>query len=93
MKFKVSSNEYDHLKKSAIIAEVNESTITLQKKRPKRVLPADYWEFLPKDELLDESCIRPNRRVLSHAQVSCFLVCTYICCLLLVLIKCIFFFG
>ncbi|EXC17779.1 DNA-directed RNA polymerase D subunit 1 [Morus notabilis] len=68
-KFKVSSNEYDHLKKSAIIAEVNESTVTLQNKRPKRVLPADYWEFLPKDELLDESCIRPNRRVLSHAQV------------------------
>lgn len=64
MKFKVSTREL--FKRSAIIAEAN------------GILPADYWDFIPKDAQQDESCMKPNKRVLSHAQVSWpFYICMY----------------
>ena len=66
MKFKVSSKEL--FRRSAIIAEVNEKL--LKQKKRLRSLPADFWDFIPKDEQQEESCLKPNRRVLSHAQVT-----------------------
>lgn len=78
MKFKVSSSDF--FKRTAIIVEVNENMLKVQKKRLRGVLAADYWDFLPKDELVDQSCIKPNKRVLSHAQVA-FLLCMQICVL------------
>nr|XP_023891824.1 DNA-directed RNA polymerase IV subunit 1 isoform X2 [Quercus suber] len=65
VKFKVSSKEL--FRRSAIIAEVNEKL--LKQKKRLRSLPADFWDFIPKDEQQEESCLKPNRRVLSHAQV------------------------
>ncbi|OMP09641.1 RNA polymerase, alpha subunit [Corchorus olitorius] len=68
MKFKISSNEL--FRKSAIIVEVNESALMKGHKRGKLALPADYWDFIPKDQEQEEGVItRPNRRVLSHRQV------------------------
>ncbi|KAL5554870.1 hypothetical protein UlMin_037106 [Ulmus minor] len=60
MKFKVSTD--DIFKKSAIIVEVNEN-------RLRGALPADYWNFIPPDPQLEESFMKPHKRVLSHAQV------------------------
>ncbi|GKV23049.1 hypothetical protein SLEP1_g32834 [Rubroshorea leprosula] len=67
MKFKVSSN--DLFEKSAIIVEVSENHFSKYQKRGRKALAADYWDFVPKDEQLDENCIKPTRRILSHAQV------------------------
>lgn len=55
MKFKVSSREL--FRRSTIIVEAIGE------------LPADYWDFIPKDPQHDEACKKPNKRVLSHAQV------------------------
>ncbi len=67
VKFKVSSKEL--FRNSAIIAEVNEKLPKKFQKKSFRGLPADFWDFVPKDEQQEESCLKPNRRVLSHAQV------------------------
>ncbi|KAF5734840.1 DNA-directed RNA polymerase IV subunit 1 [Tripterygium wilfordii] len=64
MKFKFSSQ--DPLKRTSIIVEVNEK---FPKKGLKKVLPADYWDFIPEDAQQGEICLKPNRRVLTHAQV------------------------
>ncbi|KAI4315358.1 hypothetical protein L6164_028177 [Bauhinia variegata] len=63
MKFKVSST--DLLRRTAIIVEISDNLL----KKRNRLVPADYWNFIPKDAQQEESCMRPNRRVLSHAQV------------------------
>ncbi|GAB2265306.1 hypothetical protein Dimus_000370, partial [Dionaea muscipula] len=55
MRFKVSSN--DLFRRTAVIVETLGNN-----------LPDDYWDFIPKDRLLDASLNRSNRRVLSHAQ-------------------------
>lgn len=67
MKFKVLSEDIFRL--SAIMVEVNENVLRKFQKRRKEALPADYWDFLPKDSHQEESGTRPNRRILSHAQV------------------------
>ena len=68
VQFKVSSKEL--FRNSAIIAEVNEKLPKKFQKKNFRGLPADFWDFIPKDEQQEESCLKPNRRVLSHAQVT-----------------------
>lgn len=65
MKFKVSSK--DHFRRSTITVEVNEK---LLEKFKRGVLPDDYWDFIPKDAQQEENCTKPNKRVLSHAQVA-----------------------
>ncbi|KAM3749151.1 hypothetical protein ACB098_05G160900 [Castanea mollissima] len=67
VKFKVSTNEL--FKKSAIIVEVNERLPKKSQTESLRSLPADFWDFIPKDDNQEESNLKPNRRVLSHAQV------------------------
>lgn len=68
MRFKLSTT--DMFKKSMIMVEVKEN---MSKKYQKRVakggLPSDYWDFIPKDEQQEESYCRPNRKILTHAQV------------------------
>lgn len=67
MKFKVSSK--DLFRRTAIIVEVDESFRNTQKKLNRRIWPSDYWDFIPKNPEQEESSLKPNRRVLSHAQV------------------------
>ncbi|WCJ19100.1 DNA-directed RNA polymerase IV subunit 1 [Euphorbia peplus] len=67
MKFSVSSE--DVCRKTVIIAKVTEPKTPSQKKGSKKVLAADYWDIIPKDEQEDETATKPNLRVLSHAQV------------------------
>ncbi|KAM1024768.1 hypothetical protein ACFX13_038683 [Malus domestica] len=55
MKFRVSTREL--FKRSCIIMEAS------------GILPSDYWDFIPKDAQQDESCTKPNKRILSHVQV------------------------
>ena len=68
VKFKVSTNEL--FKKSAIIVEVNEKLPKKSQTESLRSLPADFWDFIPKDDNQEESNLKPNRMVLSHAQVA-----------------------
>ncbi|KAL9258096.1 DNA-directed RNA polymerase IV subunit 1-like protein [Drosera capensis] len=56
MRFKVSST--DLFRRTAITVESAGTN-----------LPDDYWDFIPKDKLLEESLNRSNKRVLSHAQI------------------------
>lgn len=68
MKFKVSSK--DLFRRTAIIIEIDESfRKNIQKKLNRRISPTDYWDFIPKDPEQEESSLKPNKRVLSHAQV------------------------
>ncbi|XP_059661700.1 DNA-directed RNA polymerase IV subunit 1 [Cornus florida] len=68
MKFKVSMK--DMFGKTAIIAEVNENLLKKVRSRGSReVLASDYWDIIPKDAQQEESLLKPNKRVLSHAQV------------------------
>ena len=69
MKFKISSK--DLFRKSAIMVEVSENSLMKVRKRGRQALPADYWDFIPKDQQQEEGLMRPGRRVLSHAQVAC----------------------
>ncbi|KAF5734464.1 DNA-directed RNA polymerase IV subunit 1 [Tripterygium wilfordii] len=64
MKFRFSAQ--DPFKRTSIIVEVNEK---FPKKGLKKVLPADYWDFIPEDAQQGEICSKPNKRVLTHAQV------------------------
>ncbi|KAG5539714.1 hypothetical protein RHGRI_020056 [Rhododendron griersonianum] len=68
MIFKVSSD--DVFGKTAIIVEVVEKVL---RKSPNKSsgenLAADYWDIIPRDVQLDESSMKPTKRVLSHAQV------------------------
>lgn len=76
MKFKVSSKEL--FRRTAIVVEIDEKFRgKLHKKLGKRDLPSDYWDFIPIDEEQEESCLKPNKRVLTHAQV---LLPKNICC-------------
>ncbi len=56
LKFKVSSEKL--FRRSAIIVEAKER------------LPNDFWDFIPEDEQQEESNLKPNKRFLSHAQVT-----------------------
>ncbi|KAB1217169.1 DNA-directed RNA polymerase IV subunit 1 [Morella rubra] len=67
VKFRVSSTEL--FRNSSIIVEVNERLPKKFQHKRFRGLPADFWDFIPKDEQQEESCSKLNRRVLSHAQV------------------------
>lgn len=67
-KFKVSSKEL--FRRTAIVVEIDEKFRgKLHKKLGKRILPSDYWDFIPIDEEQEENSLKPNRRVLTHAQV------------------------
>lgn len=68
VKFKVSSTEV--FRNCAIIVEINEKLKTKVQNKSFRGLSADFWDFIPKDEQQEENCLKPNRRVLSHAQVT-----------------------
>ncbi|XP_015901884.3 DNA-directed RNA polymerase IV subunit 1 isoform X2 [Ziziphus jujuba] len=61
MKFKVSSK--DLFSRSTITVEVNDKLLEKFKSTD------DFWDFIPKDAQQEESCMKPNKRVLSHAQV------------------------
>lgn len=65
MKFRVSSS--DLFRRTAIIAEINDKAP--KKKSLGLGLPDDYWDIIPGDAQQEESCIKPNRRVLSPTQV------------------------
>ncbi|XP_010533721.1 PREDICTED: DNA-directed RNA polymerase IV subunit 1 isoform X2 [Tarenaya hassleriana] len=67
VKFRVSSKEV--FRKSAVIVEVSEKSMERLRVGGKTSLPPDFWDFLPKDTNIDESCLKPTRRVLTHAQV------------------------
>ncbi|XP_022736885.1 DNA-directed RNA polymerase IV subunit 1 isoform X3 [Durio zibethinus] len=67
MRFKISSK--DLFRKSAILVEVSENSLMKVRKRGRQALPADYWDFIPKDQQQEEGFMKPGRRVLSHAQV------------------------
>ncbi|XWS48985.1 hypothetical protein CRYUN_Cryun13aG0124700 [Craigia yunnanensis] len=67
MKFKICSK--DLFRKSAIMVEVSENSLMKVRKRGRQALPADYWDFIPKDQQQEEGLMRQGRRVLSHAQV------------------------
>lgn len=90
MKFRVTTKEV--FRRSGIVCEVSEDNLLKLKKRGVLVLPSDYWSFLPKDSNIDESCLKPTRRILTHAQVKewnlsskdlvfYFLVLVFWCCL------------
>ncbi|KAL1141298.1 hypothetical protein V6Z11_A11G019600 [Gossypium hirsutum] len=68
MTFKISSKELS--KKSTIVVEVSEDSLMMVRKRGRQALPADYWDFIPKDQQQEEDgLMKPRRRVLSHAKV------------------------
>ncbi|XP_056864767.1 DNA-directed RNA polymerase IV subunit 1 isoform X2 [Raphanus sativus] len=67
MKFRVTTKEV--FRRSGIVCEVSEDNLFKLSKRGLSSLPPDYWEFLPKDSNIDESCLKPSRRILTHAQV------------------------
>ncbi|KAF8095702.1 hypothetical protein N665_0325s0005 [Sinapis alba] len=67
MKFRVTTKEV--FRRSGIVCEVSEDNLFKLSKRGLSALPQDYWEFLPKDSNIDESCLKPSRRILTHAQV------------------------
>lgn len=76
MKFKVSCK--DLFRKTAIIVEMKEKhPRNLQRKSFRAELPLDYWNFIPRDPQQEENFLNPNRRVLSHAQVT---QCSLITC-------------
>ncbi|CAM9002666.1 unnamed protein product [Rhodiola kirilowii] len=66
MKFKVSS--HDIFKRTTIMVEASQ-------KKPKKYekiilkLPEDYWSFIPDDGDEQDINTKPNRKVLTHAQV------------------------
>ncbi|KAJ0265541.1 DNA-directed RNA polymerase IV subunit 1 [Hirschfeldia incana] len=67
MKFRVTTKEV--FRRSGIVCEVSEDNVLKLSKRGLSALPPDYWEFLPKDPNIDESCLKPSRRILTHRQV------------------------
>jgi len=67
MKFRVTTKEV--FRRSGIVVEVNEESLMKLKKRGVLTLPPDYWSFLPQDSNIDESCLKPTRRIITHAQV------------------------
>ncbi|KFK40548.1 nuclear rna polymerase d1a [Arabis alpina] len=66
MKFRVSTKEV--FRRSGIVCEVSEDSLLKLKKRGVLTLPPDYWSFLPNDLSIDESSLKPTRRILTHAQ-------------------------
>ncbi|KAE8710817.1 Phosphoenolpyruvate carboxylase-related kinase 1 isoform 1 [Hibiscus syriacus] len=66
MRFKITSKEL--FRKSAIMVEVSENSLMKVRKRGRQALPADYWDFIPKDQQQEEGFLRPLRRALSHSQ-------------------------
>ncbi|CAN7120439.1 DNA-directed RNA polymerase IV subunit 1 [Brassica rapa] len=67
MRFRVTTKEV--FRRSGIVCEVSEDNLFKLSKRGLSSLPPDYWEFLPKDSNIDESCLKPSRRILTHAQI------------------------
>lgn len=67
MKFKVSCN--DLFKRNAIVVEINERNLK-KKKNSRRVLPANYWDFIARDGQQEGSCMKLNRKVLLPAQID-----------------------
>ncbi|CAN8245311.1 unnamed protein product [Cochlearia groenlandica] len=67
MKFRVTTKEV--FRRSGIVCEVTEESLLKLRKRGVFALPPDYWIFLPKDPNIDESCLKPTRRILTPAQV------------------------
>ncbi|CAN6970992.1 unnamed protein product [Brassica rapa subsp. trilocularis] len=67
MKFRVTTKEA--FRRSGIVCEVSEDNVLKLSKRGLSALPPDYWDFMPKDPNIDESCLKPSRRILTHAQV------------------------
>ncbi|KAL1189982.1 DNA-directed RNA polymerase IV subunit 1 [Cardamine amara subsp. amara] len=67
MKFRVTTKEV--FRRSGIIVEVSEESLLKLKQRGVLALPPDYWSFLPNDPNIDESCLKPTKRILTHAQV------------------------
>ena len=86
MKFRVTTKEA--FRRSGIVCEVSEDNLVKLSKRGLSALPPDYWEFMPKDPNIDESCLKPSRRILTHAQVykSCMLKYIHILICLFVLV-------
>ncbi|KAJ4846700.1 hypothetical protein Tsubulata_031972 [Turnera subulata] len=73
MKFRVSSKEI--FKRTTIIAAIIEKFSTaLRRKGYKTLVAPDYWDIIPKDEQLEETTTKPEKRVLSHAQVHMLLM-------------------
>ncbi|AAG12662.1 RNA polymerase IIA largest subunit, putative; 12353-6556 [Arabidopsis thaliana] len=72
MKFRVTTKEV--FRRSGIVVEVNEESLMKLKKRGVLTLPPDYWSFLPQDSNIDESCLKPTRRIITHAQVYALLL-------------------
>ncbi|CAH2048096.1 unnamed protein product [Thlaspi arvense] len=68
MKFRVSNKEV--FRRSAIVCEVSEENLLKLKKRGLSALPSDYWSFLPEDPNIDQSSLKPARRILTHPQVN-----------------------
>ncbi|KAJ4877071.1 DNA-directed RNA polymerase IV subunit 1 [Raphanus sativus] len=66
MKFRVTTKEV--FRRSGIVCEVSEDNVLKLSKRGLSALPPDYWDFLPKDPNIDESCLKPSRRILTHRQ-------------------------
>lgn len=62
MKFKVSSK--DLFSRSTITVEVSDKMLEKFKNTD------EFWDFIPKDAQQEESCMKPKKRVLSHAQVA-----------------------
>ncbi|CAA7059002.1 unnamed protein product [Microthlaspi erraticum] len=67
MKFRVSTK--DVFRRSGIVCEVSDEFLMKLKRRFEGALPPDYWAFLPYDSNIDESLLKPNRRILTPAQV------------------------
>ncbi|ESQ29076.1 hypothetical protein EUTSA_v10023214mg [Eutrema salsugineum] len=67
MKFRVTTKEV--FRRSGIVCEVSEDNLLKLKKRGVLTLPRDYWDFVRKDSNIDESSLKPARRILTHAQV------------------------
>lgn len=76
MRFRVTTKEV--FRRSGIVCEVSEDNLFKLSKRGLSSLPPDYWEFLPKDSNIDESCLKPSRRILTHAQVCVYTSVTYV---------------
>ncbi|KAK6935319.1 RNA polymerase Rpb1, domain 1, partial [Dillenia turbinata] len=68
MKFRASSKEL--FRKTAVIVEIREKMPKkFRNKTLEDALPADYWDFIPRDDQQPECYSTSNRRVLTHAQV------------------------
>ncbi|XP_058104734.1 DNA-directed RNA polymerase IV subunit 1 isoform X2 [Magnolia sinica] len=69
-KFKVASKDASGKRSLLIVAEVNDRLPKkFQSKNLNEVLPADYWDFIPKDPHQQKFFMEPNKIILSPYQV------------------------